>query len=432
VAAGHRDGIAWLRSHLLGDDRLRRRAPVRLLVTGERSGGGWRDFSSWPPAASTERHLWIGPNRSLVNDAPPGGGEEDYRYDPADPTPSIGGPVLLTREAVLDNRGLEARPDVLTFDTQPLAETQEAIGPVWAALWIRADSEYFDLFARVCDVDPQGVSLNICDALVSVAPGEFAGAAGASRVESAAMATPELILHALAPSHPCLAAAAALQYKDLSYERVDLVPGSHVEEMQRIYGEGHGTVPGLLVDGEPVHGSRAIMARLEQLAPDPSLFPAPIADAVREAERWGDEELQDLGRRLPWGALHFRPEAMGTFGGSGLLDGPGTDFAISYVHSSWRYHGITAARLHDDLAGLPVKLDRIDQLAQHGVIGGETPTAADLQIGSTIRLLLTLGDLRELIEGRPGEHVARRWFADYPGGVPAGAFPAGWVPTRTA
>lgn len=115
VAAGHRDGIAWLRSHLLDDDRLRRRAPVRLLVTGERSGGGWRDFSSWPPAASTERHLWIGPNRSLVNDAPPGGGEEDYRYDPADPTPSIGGPVLLTREAVLDNRGLEARPECADF-----------------------------------------------------------------------------------------------------------------------------------------------------------------------------------------------------------------------------------------------------------------------------------------------------------------------------
>lgn len=123
------------------------------------------------------------------------------------------------------------------------------------------------------------------------------------------MATPELILHGLAPSHPCLTAEAALRYKELEYERIDFNPGQHVEEMQRIYGEGHSTVPGLLVDGEPVHGSRAILARLEQLAPAPPLYPESIGDAVREAERWGDEELQDLGRRLPWGALHFRPGA---------------------------------------------------------------------------------------------------------------------------
>ena len=79
----------------------------------------------------------------------------------------------------------------------------------------------------------------------------------------------------------------------------------------------------MTVDGEPVHGSRAILARLEQLAPEPALYPADRRDAVLDAERWGDDELQDLGRRLPWGALHFRPESLGTFGGVGPLDGPG-------------------------------------------------------------------------------------------------------------
>ena len=73
--------------------------------------------------------------------------------------------------------------------------------------------------------------------------------------------------------------------------------------MRAIYGEERHTVPGMLVDGEPVHGSRAILARLEELVPEPVLYPS---DAVREAERWGEQELQDLGRRLPWGALHFR------------------------------------------------------------------------------------------------------------------------------
>lgn len=242
--------------------------------------------------------------------------------------------------------------------------------------------------------------------------------------------SPSLTLHVLGPSHPCMTAEAALRRKGLEYERVVLTPGKHTAEMEEMYGEGNGTVPGLLVDGEPVHGSRPILERLEQLVPEPSLYPEPIADTVREAERWGDEELQDLGRRMPWGAMHFRPEALGTFGGSGPLDPAGTDFAISYIHSSWKYHGITAERLGADLEGLPAKIDHVDALAGEGVIGGETPTAADLQIGATIRLLLTIADLRPMIEGRPAEQIARRWFPDYSGDVPAGAFPAGWVPTR--
>ena len=227
-----------------------------------------------------------------------------------------------------------------------------------------------------------------------------------------------------------MTAEAALKLKSLEYERVDFQPGPHVEEMASRYGEGNTTVPGLMVGDEPVHGSRAILERLEQIAPDPSLYPGEIADSVRQAERWGDDELQDLGRRLPWGAMHFRPESMGTFAGGEPLDPAGTDFAMKYAHQSWKYHKITAVRLAEDLEGLPAKLDHVDALADEGVIGGEQPTAADLQIGATLRVLLCLGDLAPLIEGRPGEDIARRWFPEYAGEVPAGAFPAGWVPAR--
>jgi glutathione S-transferase len=218
---------------------------------------------------------------------------------------------------------------------------------------------------------------------------------------------------------------AALRLKGLEFERVDLAPGTHNEEMEKIYGEGNHTVPGVVIDGEPVHGSVAILERLEQVAPEPSLYPDP---RVAEAERWGDDELQDLGRRLPWGALHFRPEAMGTFGGGGPLDPAGTDFAMRYIHQSWKYHQITAERLADDLAGLPAKLDHIDELAAGGVIGGSEANAADLQIGATLRVLLTLEDIVPLLETGASADIARRWFPDYPGTVPAGAFPAGWVP----
>jgi glutathione S-transferase len=243
---------------------------------------------------------------------------------------------------------------------------------------------------------------------------------------------PALTLHILPPSHPCKTVEAALRVKGLDAEIVTMTAGAHNDELEAIYGEGNRTVPGMLIDGEPVHGSRAILARLEELAPDPSLYPEPIAAAVREAERWGDDELQDLGRRLPWGALHFRPETMGTFVGPDAppLDPAGTDFAMSYIRKSWRYHGITAVQLAEDLAGLPAKIDHIDALAADGIVAGEQPTAADLQIGATLLVLLTVGDVRPLIVGRPAEQLARRWFGPYAGDVPAGAFPAGWVPAR--
>jgi len=136
------------------------------------------------------------------------------------------------------------------------------------------------------------------------------------------MSAPTITLHVLPPSHPCRTAERALQLKGLEFEKVELVPGAHVEEMTKIYG-AH-TVPGMLLDGEPVHGSRAILAlRLAAVAP----VPAGIAEEVREAERWGDEVLQDLGRRMPWGALHFRPEAAGLIAGGGTAMSTWLDLA---------------------------------------------------------------------------------------------------------
>ena len=81
---------------------------------------------------------------------------------------------MLERTAVVDNRSLESRNDVLVYSTAPLEATWEAIGHVSVELWARASSPYFDLFARVCDVDEMGVSRNVCDALVSVAPDRYA------------------------------------------------------------------------------------------------------------------------------------------------------------------------------------------------------------------------------------------------------------------
>lgn len=249
------------------------------------------------------------------------------------------------------------------------------------------------------------------------------------------MSTPEVKLHHVPPSHPSRAAEAALRLKGLEFELVDVTEpaGAHTETMEGIYGSGNGTVPGMLVDGEPIHGSRPIMVKLEELVPEPPLFPADIADEVREAERWGDEELQDLGRNLAWGALHFRPECLGMLGGAGQLDPAGTDFAIKFLRAAWKYHGLTAVQIAQDLEGLPAKLDHIDGLIADGIIGGDAPNAADFQIASTLRTFDVIDDLDPLLSDRPLSGIGERWFPDYlsaGGSIPAGAFPAGWVPGR--
>jgi uncharacterized protein len=172
TGAGEREGIAWMRAHLLGDDRLVRDSKVRVMVTGE--AGGWRELKRWPPDDTEPRSLYLGADGTLGDEQPTRSRERppafDYRYDPADPTPSLGGAVLLSREPVVDNAALEQRDDVLTFTTEPLAEPVEAIGEVSAEIWARAQPPHFDLFVRVCEVGADGVSRNVCDGLRSVEP----------------------------------------------------------------------------------------------------------------------------------------------------------------------------------------------------------------------------------------------------------------------
>jgi glutathione S-transferase len=80
-----------------------------------------------------------------------------------------------------------------------------------------------------------------------------------------------------------------------------------------------------------------------------------------------------------------------------------------------------------DLAALPGQLDRVDAWIAEGLLGGESPNAADLQIGSTIGLLLSIGDVRPLVEGRAAAGL-RRYLPPVIGEVPPSVLPAEWIP----
>lgn len=169
-----RSALDWFDTHLRGAPRNTRRKAVRLYITGS---GKWREFDVWPPpAAATPLYLHGSGGAKtgrLRLELPAGGAAPDrYSYDPANPTPNLGGPKMGSDAGAVDNRTLEARPDVLVFTTAPLTRDMEVIGPVHAELYVRSSTPYTDFFARLCVVDRHGRSWNICDGNLRLEPGK--------------------------------------------------------------------------------------------------------------------------------------------------------------------------------------------------------------------------------------------------------------------
>jgi len=156
--------LGWLRSTLLGRPDARR-APVRVYVLGARTAP-WRDLDDWPPRDATEQVWHLAPERTLTRDRPEAEVDDSYRYDPGDPTPSVGGPLLFFGAGPKDNRELEARADVLTYTSPVLERDTIIVGSPTVELVGRTTAPSTDLFARLCDVYPDGRSINRCDAIV--------------------------------------------------------------------------------------------------------------------------------------------------------------------------------------------------------------------------------------------------------------------------
>jgi putative CocE/NonD family hydrolase len=178
-----KETLDWLDEHLTGSSRSHRPAPVRVFVSGAE---GWRHLPEWPPAAS-DRVLYLQPDGQLAATRPaPGADPSAFTYDPADPTPSVGGgvinPALTGRR---DNRKLESRSDVLVFTGPVLEEALEVIGNPVVELVHRTDNPHADLFVRLCEVAENARSVNLSDAMQRLDP---ESASGTVRLRLEAMA----------------------------------------------------------------------------------------------------------------------------------------------------------------------------------------------------------------------------------------------------
>lgn len=164
--------------HLRGAEHAKD-APVLIFVMG---ADEWRELPSWPPSDVEYRALYLGRGEEGIR-APRAGrlcadvdmatpGAVVYRYDPADPVPTLGGATFLPGLLVSANSGpwdqqpLDARDDILTFTSDPLDADLEVIGPVQMVLHVSSDAPDTDFTAKLMDVDAAGAAVILADGLV--------------------------------------------------------------------------------------------------------------------------------------------------------------------------------------------------------------------------------------------------------------------------
>jgi glutathione S-transferase len=239
-----------------------------------------------------------------------------------------------------------------------------------------------------------------------------------------------ITLYGTQPSPPSHSARLMLELKGIDHKMVWLLPGLW-PALLRTRGFRGGTVPAMKIDGRRLQNSREISRALEEAQPEPPLFPSDPQRRleVEEAERWGEEELQDVPRRIVrWISVH-RPEARVLIARDIGIPLPRVAAFVNIPAARHLANKVDADdRIQDTIAQMPEVMDHVDELIAEGVIGGEQPNAADLQIGTSIRALLTVRDLDPVTGGRPAAELAMRLIPEFGNDFPAGMLPAEWLP----
>jgi glutathione S-transferase len=231
-------------------------------------------------------------------------------------------------------------------------------------------------------------------------------------------------LYVVPISNAAAAGAAMVRHKRIPHRVVTFMPGFHPPLVRAAGFERH-TVPALEVDGRKVQGSRQIARFLDRVAPYPPLFPRDPEECARveEAERWGEQVLQPVPRRL-FRYLMLTKSAARIWMGSEVIRLPGAaavaPFFMPVIRRLATISHADDARVRADIERLPELLDHVDDLIADGTIGSAEPNAADFQILASVRVLLEFEDLSGLLEGRAYVPAARRLYPDWAGPIPRG------------
>lgn len=165
--------------------------PGTLDAAGRlRHGGHWLRTDAWPPQDCLVRSLYLGPSGSLGSEAvDTSPAFVEWTHDPENPVPTVGGPITSgapimeggafdQREAadIFGSNGtgspLADRPDVMVFQTAPLAHPVEIIGPLTATLWVSTSATDTDFTLKLLDLYPpspdlpDGYAMNLTDGIL--------------------------------------------------------------------------------------------------------------------------------------------------------------------------------------------------------------------------------------------------------------------------
>lgn len=169
---------------VMGGGSGRRNAQGRL-----EHGGEWLRTSDWPPPDALPRHWYMTTDRGLKTEVSPRDAAVQWRHDPTDPVPTIGGAITsgapIMEGGAFDQREspqffgcrepgrpLDQRPDVVSFRTAPLTEDLQIVGPVRACLWVSTDRPDTDFVVKLIDEYPasgdwsEGFAMNITDGIL--------------------------------------------------------------------------------------------------------------------------------------------------------------------------------------------------------------------------------------------------------------------------
>jgi hypothetical protein len=175
--------LRWFDATLKGDEAaLEGTPPVRVFVMGENR---WRGYGEWPVPGSRAEEWHLRSGGRLLRE-PGEAGEEpaSYDYDPEDPVPTVGGPILMApihRAGPRDQRPVEARQDVLVYTSEPLEDPYTVLGSVYVTLFAATSAPDTDFVARLVDVYPDGRAMGVVDGIVRASARESYPAPGVVR-----------------------------------------------------------------------------------------------------------------------------------------------------------------------------------------------------------------------------------------------------------